>query len=564
MEGILQACGAFHGGGLDIATERKVESLRGFRDTVLDTLRFDPGFDELDAGSGTLLVLDLRRLCERLRSDAKLTKAEEVAEYWEERLAGLPPKEEDCVTGDEIGSALLAWLEDLLTEALGVSLGGAERDLELESNFDHPMDGQAPGFSDDDFAHFSHEAWGNSPGFADGGSARSTGRGAGSPGTGAAGGRGGGAASAGRRLPVPPPGRTPGARGGHASGATQAAPRSQKAPYALSGMMSPGSPWSNGGGPEDQYFGDFMSKRLGVDAEAECLPFMELYRAVRDVVEDEDGLTPDAGGTPRRNSRGGFRPPAVRAGASCLTAILCRRMRETMRHLEASGRAASGGAKGSSAAGGAAGGARGRGDNDLLPALISSQARAAEVLERRAVIAPVTWKIAWILGRASRRTCIEVWECLRFYDPHAPAAPALPAALPAPPTGLRGGAVAGSASPPSSGTTAGRRADHAGSDFFPEDPPRPLTRATSAALPSRPGFSPAVRGAAGDRDRDRGERSPTGPGGASAASPAGRRIGASGPRSPTSPGTPSSRDAPPAYPHALTRRAPARAPGRSL
>mmetsp|Transcript_12201 Transcript_12201/g.22512 ORF Transcript_12201/g.22512 Transcript_12201/m.22512 type:complete len:506 (+) Transcript_12201:138-1655(+) len=108
MEVILQACSAFQTGGLDAETEEKVDSLRMFRDAVLD---------ETATHLQSYPLQSLRALYSRLTRAPGTSVA--VVEFWEMRMSQmLPPGEGDdgMVFWDEIASALLAWLQELLQD----------------------------------------------------------------------------------------------------------------------------------------------------------------------------------------------------------------------------------------------------------------------------------------------------------------------------------------------------------------------------------------------------------------------------------------------------------------
>lgn len=373
MEEILQACGAFHNGGVDTDTEHKVCSLRSFRDAVLGDLQAaeirreshsallaDGEEEEFDDAGGALLVIDLRRHFERLRWGARPA----VAAYWEERLQGLPGDEES-VTGDEIASALLAWLEELLKEAMeGLDESGS------------------PGFGDMGYGEEAGSSSGDEPASL-----------AGPPGATAAAlarARGGGLGALGRSLP-PPPGRRwrpPMARD-DASAARGAQPSS----------------WLTGAGPEDERFRDFLLARVG---EADTMTsFMELYRVVRDAVEDEEdaaattdsslAASPPPRTPPQRRvpASGAAAVPFIRAGAGRLADVVSRRLREPFRALEDEVFLAEGFAE------------EGQPPNDIIVNLICSQARSAETLERRAARVPWAYRLASVLARVRNQRCKE-------------------------------------------------------------------------------------------------------------------------------------------------------------
>merc|ERR1719440_1320955 len=81
-----------------------------------------------DSEVDTYSMAELRALYERLARLATEPELQpEVLAYWQEKLRVLPQDddgEELLVTSDEIATALLAWLEELLKDCLGDSLTG--------------------------------------------------------------------------------------------------------------------------------------------------------------------------------------------------------------------------------------------------------------------------------------------------------------------------------------------------------------------------------------------------------------------------------------------------------
>merc|ERR1719440_2777208 len=78
-----------------------------------------------DSEVDTYSMAELRALYERLARLATEPELQpEVLAYWQEKLRVLPQDEDGeelLVTSDEIATALLAWLEELLKDCLGDS-----------------------------------------------------------------------------------------------------------------------------------------------------------------------------------------------------------------------------------------------------------------------------------------------------------------------------------------------------------------------------------------------------------------------------------------------------------
>eukprot|EP00933_Yihiella_yeosuensis_P063613 TRINITY_DN6680_c1_g1_i1.p1 TRINITY_DN6680_c1_g1~~TRINITY_DN6680_c1_g1_i1.p1 ORF type:complete len:535 (+),score=92.26 TRINITY_DN6680_c1_g1_i1:89-1693(+) len=136
MEALLWNCGAFTGGGLGISAQQTVESLRQFRNLVLDELcaeEGDLGGGALDGSVGYVKVRHLSDLYQSLRRKAQSGGSTIVASFWEARLEELP-SDEMTVSGDEIAQALLSWLEELLEVS---PEEGLESDLDVEEEEDY-------------------------------------------------------------------------------------------------------------------------------------------------------------------------------------------------------------------------------------------------------------------------------------------------------------------------------------------------------------------------------------------------------------------------------------------
>lgn len=358
MEAILHACGVFHG-NLEPDVEMKVQSLRLFRDAVLDELYGD-----------SYPMTQLRRLYERLANRATSIEPQpQVKQYWEEKLRVLPTDEDDeeiIVTADEIANALLTWLEELLKDSLD---DGEYSDEEGSSLGDESPNGSRLsqfGFATADF-----------------------GNGCGLVGTSDFGGRLGGrqdrpvvpidfngGGTFGPGMPLPPP------------------PHDVDRRYGSSSSTAPS--WlvhaDSGRDPEVRRFRDQLARSVaGICNDGSELLISQLYSAVRDVVESQQDSALGFGATPRgRASRAG-----ILAGTRRLTDFKNRWLRSVFRDWEQ-----------------AANGRVGRYDDsedgddapdNLIKDLIASQAKSAEVLERRACVVPFAYRLAWLLARMLRQ-----------------------------------------------------------------------------------------------------------------------------------------------------------------
>jgi len=123
MEDILMRCGT-HRVGISPANADAVEGFRYLRTCVLEMSSRD---DSLQART-VFSVSELRYFIERT---TEVARGPEGKQYWRERIAHLPVGDV-FVTGEEVASALLSWLEELVCEDI---LEDADDD-ELEDSAD--------------------------------------------------------------------------------------------------------------------------------------------------------------------------------------------------------------------------------------------------------------------------------------------------------------------------------------------------------------------------------------------------------------------------------------------
>eukprot|EP00927_Polykrikos_kofoidii_P054269 TRINITY_DN48709_c0_g1_i1.p1 TRINITY_DN48709_c0_g1~~TRINITY_DN48709_c0_g1_i1.p1 ORF type:complete len:776 (-),score=127.42 TRINITY_DN48709_c0_g1_i1:133-2460(-) len=425
MEAILQACGAFHSGGVDYETEQKVASLRSFRDAVLKELKCTAGGED-DMESGTYHVHDLGVLCRRLRRVASATDPI-VAAYWGERFVGLPSTEK-TVTGDEIATALLAWLEDLLHQEFPMDdIEAAQLVLDLESEEE---DRSASEVEDDEYTWRGTRS--TAPSRGSSGGSNIGGGGCSGGGGGNFGGRGSAGRGSGSLQVSSPPTRRPGsgnfsANPGGGGGypeesAMQGPPRNSHGSAAGHANIAELLMECEAKGPEEEHFRDLLVNNLQEGGGS----LFDFYRAVRDTVYDEEGY--DSGGNSRRSgastppfnrSASGYRllgPASVRAAVGRLNVIFQHRVRETFRHIQTvtplsgAGRNNTGGNAAPSV------GDAEPGDNQILVALLCSQTQTAKMLERRATLVPFAYHIAWLLHRVRQRFVAEAFRVLEVGD----------------------------------------------------------------------------------------------------------------------------------------------------
>lgn len=403
MEAILHACGVFYG-PLDPLIEKKVASLRSFRDAVLDELACNSQTPDADSYT----MAQLRSLYQRLAHLAAISPEPqpEVLAYWQEKLRVLPLGEESFVTSDEIAAALLEWLEELLQDSLGdmsadIADGASDEDS-LQSEDEAPTRSTLFGFDTADFG-----GGGGLAGTADFGRQLHAGR------SGTAGDRfqtpfdlsGGGTFGAGMPLPRPPARLAPTADG-QARGPGPPPPLSWAAEER--GRASGSTPaWLRNPEPgerlEVRRFREALARRLDSDADGSELLISQLYSAVRDAVEAQQEASTPNSSTPRRRAA----RAAVFAAVSRLNGVKNRWLRRLFRDFETQAllcyRPQA-----------IIPGAPEVGGRDIIADCVASQARAAEVLERRAACVPVAYRLAWLLARARRRSLCGVLARLRL------------------------------------------------------------------------------------------------------------------------------------------------------
>lgn len=367
MEAILHACGVFHDGDLDSPTESKVQSLRSFRDSVLELGEPDVA-SEVDVYS----LAELRHLYERLRDEAASSSVQ-VHSYWEEKLGMIQGDEED-VTADEIAIALLSWLEDLLKDCLGdengfegsSETGSSDHEDGLnEANLYKGLGATADfGGRTADFGH--HIGLSVANGDLGGAMSRIA-----TPLDVAGGG------TFGHGLPLPPP-----------------------------PSRNPSLQWLIAVEPGDRievrHFHEQLIRRLPHDGSE--LLISQLYSALRDTVdahiEATGGATP-SGATPRlRTARA-----SIRAGVERLAGVARRYLRSAFRDWE--DEAYMSPARPRIPAAGQVT------ELNLFAELIKSQAKSAEILERRHQQIFPAFRLAFLLGKAQRRylsSAIARWQ----------------------------------------------------------------------------------------------------------------------------------------------------------
>lgn len=177
--------------------------------------------------------------------------------------------------------------------------------------------------------------------------------------------------------------------------------------------------------PEVKRFHQVLIEHLGPDLVE--LSMSRLYRAVRDTLdEEEDGGA--AAASAASAALAAQRVALTKAGAERLSAVVLRQVRPAFRALEGAMRkarrfdheAVSPPQTGLSTDGG------------IMTSLICSQAEAAEVLERRAIVVPRAFRIVWLLEKARRRGVCEAWVTWRKLlrpptrSPQSPLSPASP------------------------------------------------------------------------------------------------------------------------------------------
>jgi hypothetical protein len=341
---------------LDIFVEMKVHSLRALRDSVLDELVIQR--------DGSYGMAELRRFMERL-ADPRSTPESAVLEYWQERLQSIPSAEQNPnVTPIEMGDALRQWLEVLLEDYLDVYSEGSSGSEAGECTPQHQV--PAFGFNTADF-------------------------GTGLAGTAEFGSQLGSSASAADRFPV-----SIDISGGGTFGSAHMQQISRSPGLDSSAVPSWLKDSEQGELFQVRKFREHLTRQISLHSDgSEPLTVSLLYSAVRDVVEaEQEASVPLHGGggsssTPRRRAARSVIYAAVRR----LAGVKNRWLRQVFRDLEsqtllvyrplATERHPEG--------------------SDIIAELVVSQARAAEVLERRASCFPVAFRVAWVVDIARRR-----------------------------------------------------------------------------------------------------------------------------------------------------------------
>jgi len=371
MEAMLQACGAFNTAGLEAFTQQKVSGLRAFRDAVLDDL---PQVHERVA---YYCILDIRRLFERLRVQAGLVPP--VATYWEERLRLLPVNGDmngNMVTADEVASAMCTWLRELLRDNLPATqqLNGDEGHRgSLALGGDSPSSSSGASVVDEPERERTPMGTQYHPSSAASGHRTAS------------------------AVELPP--------GSYGSrGQTHLTPSNrfgsdERSPSAA-GRPNPGNAegvgigaWlaASGAAPETlevRRFREHLTR--GLSGATSGMLVLQLYRAVRDATIEAKCC-----------ATGSSRAPFLDAATECLAGVVRRQLRTAMRDLEAwtARRTLRSASK--------------QGHGTIVLDLICSQAKAAAVLERRAVQVPPAHRIAWLLSVARRRIlsgALEPWR----------------------------------------------------------------------------------------------------------------------------------------------------------
>jgi len=366
MEAMLQACGAFNQAGLEAFTQQKVSGLRAFRDAVLD---------DLPQRSTYYSILDIRRLFERLRHQAGLVPP--VAVYWEERLRLLPVNG-DMVTADEVASAMCTWLRELLRDH---SLALQQFSGEEGHRGPLPLAGNSPSSSSGASAVDEPERERTPMGTQYHLPA---------------------AAAPGHRIAGGvelQPGNFAGRGQAHLSpsnrfGSDERSPLTAGRPThgsAEGAGIPPGWLAAPGATPETlevRHFREHLAR--GLSGATNGMLVLQLYRAVRDATIEAKCC-----------ATGTSRAPLLDAATECIAGVVRRQLRSAMRDLEA--RTARRGVRNVSK----------QGHGTIVLDLLCSQAKAAAVLERRAVQVPPAHRIAWLLSVARQRAlsgALERWR----------------------------------------------------------------------------------------------------------------------------------------------------------
>lgn len=113
MEQILEACGARRR-RLPTAKQHAVDGFQFLRNCILD-MEQDEGGNVKDFARSVFTVGELRYFIDRTVNIAGNAGPDGRA-YWQAKADELPQDDGLCVTGEEVASALLAWLEELVID----------------------------------------------------------------------------------------------------------------------------------------------------------------------------------------------------------------------------------------------------------------------------------------------------------------------------------------------------------------------------------------------------------------------------------------------------------------
>jgi len=167
------------------------------------------------------------------------------------------------------------------------------------------------------------------------------------------------------------------------------------------------TPWARPGEvepPEGSRFRDLIHKNL--PSWPEDVSLMQFFRAVRDATEADSPASGSFGpSTPRMRST-----PALTAGIARLARVVGRQVRAAFRELETKPRTSYDDSVPAPEPWRQFTGGRTTG---VIAGLICSQALAAQILDRRASLAPRAFRVAWLLERARRRWVLNVLATLR-------------------------------------------------------------------------------------------------------------------------------------------------------
>lgn len=352
MEVILRTCGSYQEEGLERDIQDAVTSLRAFRDSVLES-----SSSRSAAGVGNFTMTRLLRLCESLQREAASRGSHFVAEYWQENCALLVKEGgEEAMTDDKIASVLCNWLGELIRD--DVLEGDSEHGLHFEQ---HPND-QSPVSSGVEPEPEDSRRWGpdspSNPHYHD--------------------------------------------SDDRTQGLSVKGLNADWGWLAVTKMDQPA---------EVTNFQDNLIRSLSGCRDQ--IRFSSLYRAMRDSF-DEDCVFASA------PPAAGFSAVSLRVAAYTLNAVVLKQIRPIFRKLDAripqsvprpmsivmQSPAEKLRAR-------ARGGIQSSNRSSLIAELLCSQAKAAEVLERRCKAVPWAYRLNWLLARARRRAlhgCLSRWR----------------------------------------------------------------------------------------------------------------------------------------------------------